>query len=370
MASPEEVSAVQSVNDIDPVVDSDFHLADSPSEILPYIDEPWDELLSIKPDQEGYSGGASIYPDPAILHPGRTSGRIKARSVKTPDDLKEGMDELGVDRPVLTPGQSLLLAAVHHEELAVAVASAYNDYILDNFLDEGFNGAMVVAPHQPEEAAREIERRANESGFISVLIPSAGAFPPLGDEQYFPIYEACEEASLPLMLHGTAATTWLNFPHLHQGLRRHTSLHTLAHPVEHMMHLASMVIQGVPVHYPDLDVVFQEAGLGWIPFLMYRLDHELPMKPEDAPLLDKRPSDYIRENFYFTSQPVEGIDRPEYVCNVIKAFDGAENLLFSSDYPHHDFDNSNELLRALKTEFTGSEIRDIYGRNALNVYAY
>jgi predicted TIM-barrel fold metal-dependent hydrolase len=102
---------------------------------------------------------------------------------------------------------------------------------------------------------------------------------------------------------------------------------------------------------------------------MYRLDHEYPMKPEDSPLLTKRPSEYVRENFYFTSQPVEGIDHPEYVCNTIRAFGGTENLLFASDYPHHDFDNSNELLRALKTSFTDDEIEAIYGGNAREVYS-
>lgn len=365
------VDNVRTVEDIDVVVDSDFHLAEGANDILPYIEEPWDTLLSVDPDDDWHGGGgASIYPDPGLVHPGRTSGRIKKREVRTPEDVREGMEELGVDHPVLTPGSNLFLGGVHHDQLAAALASAYNEFVLDNFFDEGFKGAMVVAPQRPIDAAEEIERRANESNIIAVMIPSAGAFPPLGEEQYFPIYEACEKADLPLLLHGTAAVTWKNFPHLHQGLRRHMSLHTLAHPVEHMMHLTSMITRGVPVRYPDLDVVFQESGLGWIPFVMYRLDHQYPMKPEDAPLLEKRPSDYVRENFYFTSQPVEGLDRPDYLQNTVRAFGGADNLLFASDYPHHDFDNSNELLNALKSSFTDEEISNIYGGNALDIYDF
>lgn len=363
-------SRISSVDQIDIVVDCDFHLSEGPEQILPYIEEPWNEILSINPDSKGYSGGADIYPSPAILHPGRTTGRIKVDSVTTPEDVREGMTEHGIDYSVLTPGQNLLLAAVHHEELAVSVASAYNDWFLDTFADEGLKGALVIAPHKPVDAAEEIKRRAGEDAFVSVMLPSAGAYPPLGHESYDPIYAACQDADLPLMLHGTAASTWLNFPHLHQGLRRHLSLHTLGHPVEHMMHLASMIAQGVPVRFPEQDFVFQEAGLGWIPYLMYRLDHEYPMKPEDAPILDKRPSEYVRDQFYFTSQPVEGIDKPEYVQSIIRSFGGEDNLLFSSDYPHHDFDNSNELLRHIQAEFADEDIEAIYGGNAMALFDF
>lgn len=359
-------TAIKSVGDIEAVVDSDFHLTESPEDILPYLEDPWNEMLSTDPDT--YGGWANIYPDPATVHPGIATGRIEVRTVDTPDDVREGMEKLGVDEPILTPGRDLLLGSVHHDELAGAIASAYNDWVSETFLGEGFKATMIVAPHRPALAAEEIRARASDSGFVAVLVPSAGAFPPLGHDQYFPVYEACEEAGLPLLIHGSASAAWVNFPHLHQGLRRHLSLHTVVHPVEHMMHLTSMVTNGVPVRYPSLDVVFQESGLGWIPFLMYRLDHEYPMKPEDAPLLDERPSEYIKENFYFTSQPVEGIDKPEYVANTVRAFDGAENLLFASDYPHHDFDNSNELLHALRGEFADEEIRDIYGGNATTVF--
>ncbi|RDI69535.1 amidohydrolase family protein [Halopelagius longus] len=372
MAESTTRRTIKSIEDIDCVVDADFHLSETASDIRPYLEEPWDELLAGSQSGEGYSGGSNIYPNTATFHPGRTSGRIKehTRHVKSADDVREGIEKLGVDRPVLTPGETQHLTGVHNDQLAVACATAFNEYLLDTYLDEGFTGSMVIAPQHPDKAAEEINRRADESNIISVSIPSAGAFPPLGHKQYYPIYEACEEADLPILLHGTAGSTWINFPQLHQGLCRHMSLHTLAHPVEHMMHVSSLITRGVPVRYPDLDFVFQEAGLGWIPFMMYRLDHEYPEKPEDAPLLEKRPSEYIMDNFYFTSQPVEGVEHPEYIHNTIRAFDGTDNLLFASDYPHHDFDESNELLQTLRPQFTDDEISSIYGGNALDVLRY
>jgi predicted TIM-barrel fold metal-dependent hydrolase len=128
-----------------------------------------------------------------------------------------------------------------------------------------------------------------------------------------------------------------------------------------------MVTRGVPVEFPDLNFVIQESGVGWIPYFMERFDHEYHAKKYDAPMLEKEPSAYIDDNFYFTSQPVEGADTPNYLNQVCELFNAGENLMFSSDYPHFDHDEPNELLTSL-SEFSDDEIENIYGKTAMDIY--
>lgn len=363
-------TAVRSTSDLDTVVDSDVHLTERQSDVLPYIESPFDEMLSrSKGDDYGYL--SNLYPAPGFLTP-VTTGKVQSDSVRSPEDVKRGMEMLNTDRVVLTPTQNLYLACVHHDDLAAALATAYNEYLLDTYIDpgEGLYGAVVVAPQKPERAAEEIDDRADEPGIIAAFVPGGGVQPPLGNDRYHPIYEACESAGLPLMMHNAAGAMMKNFPNQFFGLNRYLSTHVPSHAMQHMVNLTDMLTQGIPVRFPDLDFVVQEAGIGWIPYLARRFDQEFSGKREDAPMLDRPPSEYLRDRFYFTSQPLEGANEPEYVEYMVRLMDGGERLMFSSDYPHLDFDHSDELLSSLRGNFSDEEIANIYGRTALEVYDF
>jgi predicted TIM-barrel fold metal-dependent hydrolase len=358
--------AVRAVADLDTVVDCDAHVTEHQSDLLPYLPEPFASLL--KTDVENsYGYISSFYPSAGFLTPVNT-GKADATSVKTPADVREGMALLDTDRVVLTPTQNLYLGCVQHPELAAALGHAYNDWLLDRVLDpgDGLTGACVVAPQRPEAAAEEIDDRADEDDVCAVFVPTGGVNPPLGNRRYDPIYEAAERADLPVMMHSAAGTMLLSFPNLFQGFDRYLSSHAPVHAMQHMVHLSSMLTKGVPERF-DLDFVVQEAGIGWIPYFERRFDHEYRAKREDAPLLDRLPSAYLRDQFYFTSQPVEGTGDPDYVASMIELL-GADRLLFSSDYPHLDFDHSAELFRTLRARLGDDAARAVYGETALEVF--
>ena len=79
-----------------------------------------------------------------------------------------------------------------------------------------------------------------------------------------------------------------------------------------------------------------EAGLAWLPFLMQRLDHEHMLRPSEFPTLKKQPSDYMRD-MYYASQPMEMTDMRGLECT-FQMINAETQLLYSSDYPHWDFD--------------------------------
>lgn len=356
------------------VVDADFHLTEQTTDLLEHLESPWNKFLTggnpFSEDSEFYDP----FPDPGIMATHIVTGRAKIfnpEAVRTREDIIEGMELLDVDRVLITPGAVMLrLGVVHHDEIAVALARACNQFMLEEIVDESQNltGTITIAGQDPIAAAEEIDDLGDESGIVGVYLPTAGVNPPLGDRKYDPIYEACERADLPLVMHGVGAGTMTSFPVQYDGFSRAIENHVIAHPFQHIVNLVSMVTHGVPERF-DVDFVCQEAGIGWIPFLMRRFDHEYYQQRQDAPLLQKKPSEYLRENFYYTSQPIEGTEEdPEYVCQMARLMGAEENLMFASDYPHHDFDHSDSILRVFAREFDTEEIENIFGNTASEVF--
>lgn len=365
-----QTNQISAIEDVELVIDSDAHISEQQKDFLPYIEEPFHSLLIDSQDDIPMDYLKDFYPTAGLFTPVAT-GKTKMNRVQTQEDIEEGKELLNIDRTISTPTLNLYLGCVHHDDLAGALAHAYNEWALDNIYntEKGIYGPVVVAPQKPQKAAEEIRERAGTSEIVSVFIPSGGVHPPLGNEQYWPIYEAAEEAGLPVMLHNASGTQMLSFPLQFHGTNRYLSNHAPTHSMIHMTHLTDMITRGVPVRFPNLDFVFQEAGIGWIPYIMRRLDNEYAEKRQDAPMLEKTPSEYIDRQYYFTSQPIEGAKDPEYLTSMIDLM-GPDNLMFSSDYPHLDFDSSDALLQAIRGTFSDETINNIYGQTALDIYDF
>ena len=145
-----------------------------------------------------------------------------------------------------------------------------------------------------------------------------------------PIYRELEERGLPLGFH--AGPDYAVGKHMN----RFVSVHALSFVTCNMIHLTNWIINGLPERFPKLKVIWIESGLAWLPFMMQRLDHEYLMRQSDAPLLKKLPSEYMQDMFY-TSQPLE-MTNMALVEATFDAIHAETQLLFSSDWPHWDFD--------------------------------
>lgn len=140
----------------------------------------------------------------------------------------------------------------------------------------------------------------------------------------------------------------------------------MAHPWGQMMTMVSLLANGTPVKFPDLDFVFLEAGLGWIPYMMMRLNREYSMRRSEVPLLEKSPEEYIRE-FYFASQPVGEPNNPEHLSQIMQMV-GPESICFATDYPHWDFDSPEAINKHLNAHFTPDERDKVLGENAAEAF--
>ncbi|MEF8822280.1 MAG: amidohydrolase family protein, partial [Halovenus sp.] len=144
--------------------------------------------------------------------------------------------------------------------------------------------------------------------------------------------------------------------------------HAMVHPFTAMWNLTTMLFRGVPERFPDLKFVFQEAGIGWIPYTLWRLDDHYLELSDEIPALDRLPSEYVHEQFYFTTQPLGHTARnPEHLAMAIEMA-GPDNLMYSSDLPHPDFDPPEELFDRINGHFDRETVAGIMGETACEVY--
>ena len=164
---------------------------------------------------------------------------------------------------------------------------------------------------------------------------------PLGRRSYWPIYEAAQAAGLPLGIHvggyGGHAPTGGGWPSYYNE-EHHSNAQSVA------AQLTSLVIEGVPERFPKLKFVFIEGGFGWVPAITWRMDKHWQRFRGEVPHLKRPPSEYVREHFWFTTQPIEEPDNARHLRAVIEWI-GIDRLLFSSDYPHWDFDDPRYRLQ-------------------------
>jgi predicted TIM-barrel fold metal-dependent hydrolase len=355
------------------IVDTDAHVTETVDDLLPYFDEQYSAL-------ERRIGNANhkLYDVYSVSHPTNPSIHSEFGDIYSEDNapaqerhakLSE-MEQFDIDRAVLDPTLNLALNTVDNPQFQVALSNAYNDWILDTFTDheEALKATAVVPPARPEEGAAEIDRVAGETDIVGVQIPSTGLVPPAGARTYDPIYEAASDHGLPVCFHGAASSTFHIFPTMRQFNNTYAEDHALVHPYTQMWQLTTLLYRGIPERFPTLEFVIQESGIGWIPYLLWRLDDHYMELSDDLPLLTKLPSEYVSESIYFTSQPLGLTAKRQKHLAMMLELAGPENVLYASDLPHADFDPPEELFDRVAPHFAESTVREMMGETASEVF--
>jgi predicted TIM-barrel fold metal-dependent hydrolase len=128
--------------------------------------------------------------------------------------------------------------------------------------------------------------------------------------------------------------------------------------------ITSLIMEGVFETFPDLHVVLIEGGFSWVPSLAWRLDSLWHRLRAEVPHVKRPPSEYLRQNFWFSTQPMEDVEKPE---EMRKIFDwvGWDRIVYSSDYPHWDFDDPRH---AIPFRMNPAERAQIFRDNARKAY--
>jgi predicted TIM-barrel fold metal-dependent hydrolase len=247
--------------------------------------------------------------------------------------LVNDMARLGADYALVFPEDLLTLGMYPDREFETVVASAYARWVTECVTpyEDRAKFLLYLPVGNPAAALRMVLEYGDAPGIVGCLV-TAERPQMLHEEAYLPVYAAMEERGLTFGLHSGSA--WWGHPL--KLLDRFLTAHGLAHPMFIAVHLANLVMNGIPERFPGLRFVFFEAGAAIIPMLMARLDAAYFMSPSDAPLLRRPPSEYMKQ-FWYTVQPLEhpeSLDQLQAIFNEI----GTDRILYASDYPHWDFD--------------------------------
>lgn len=275
--------------------------------------------------------------------------------------VERAMDAMGLDYQVVFPSAMLLLGMHPMDDVEVALGRAFNRWLVERILpqNERIKGLLYLPFNSPGECEKLVEEYADAPGIIGFTV-CATRNKPVHHNAYARLYSMIQESGKPLAFH--SGYHWSD-PSFAQ-LNRFISMHALSFVHYNLIHMTNWIINGLPERFPKLKLVWVESGLAWVPFLMQRLDHEYMMRSCEAPLLKRRPSEYMREMFY-TSQPLEKSDM-RLLEATMEAINAKTQLLFASDWPHWDFDTPGAVATL---PFLDDEAkRNILGLNAARVF--
>jgi uncharacterized protein len=274
----------------------------------------------------------------------------------------EWMDAMGIDYACMFPTPMLFLGLHPQVEIEVALCRAYNRWLCERLLDvEPRLVSMLYIPfNDPEAAYRTVKDFGDKKGVVGFMVTSP-RYKPVHDNAYMKTYALLEEMGKPISFH--AAYSWED--RALQMTNRFISVHSLGFMWFNMIHMTNWVINGLSERFPKLKVLWIESGLTWAYSLMQRLDHSYMMRTSDCPSLKRKPSEYMRE-MYYSSQPMEVPEDLSILEATFKMINAETQLLWSSDYPHWDFDLPGVIY---DLPFLSEKAkRNILGGNAARVF--
>jgi predicted TIM-barrel fold metal-dependent hydrolase len=333
--------------------------------LRPYLASRWHAWLE--------DGGPS-FASRGVAHVG--SGRMDD-AVNERDNLCAGDPEWVVEQLIgkyridlgILTGTMYSLNQQRDWRFLTALASAYNDWQLETWVRPRrcFKGSIILAAQDSEEAAAEIHRLGDDPGMVQVLVGALGGVP-FGQKHYWPIYRAAVEHGLPIGVHPTA-DVGNSGPQIGVGWYSSFLEHHTDHSNGFMAQMVSLVAEGVFEQFPTLKFALIEGGFGWVPHVMGRLDRIYPALRREVPHLRRAPSEYVRDHFYFSTQPIEEPSDPRHLAEMLAMVDAEHRVMFASDYPHWDFDNPLTVLHALSPDLRRricvDNVLDCYGPRLL-----
>ncbi len=292
----------------------------------PEMIEIYRRILAGSDVDPGFKGLMGFYMD----SPSERAQHIM-RCLTDLDQIRIGhMDEAGIDRQVIgltAPGVQVMEKAT-----AVSFAALANDMLSDAVRRHPtrFTGMIAVAPQDPTAAAKEIERGVNQLGMYSVVINSHTQGEYLSDPKFWDIFAAAEALDAPIYLHPNSLPRNMIEPFQEAGLDG--AIYGFG--VETGLHALRIITAGVFDRFPKLQLIIGHMGEA-LPFWAYRLDYMhratvASQRYDSMKPIQRKPSDYLRDNFHITNSGVAWEPAIKFTQSVI----GADRVLYAMDYPY------------------------------------
>ncbi|WP_433960682.1 amidohydrolase family protein [Bradyrhizobium guangdongense] len=329
--------------------------------LAPYLDDYWREMIAVRAlDRLNLS--LTSYPQNAPLS---CRPDWKPKGATKPGSSLTAMQQHVLDRFQVKLGILNCLyggQVMHSEDMAAALCRATNEWIRDTWLDRDsrLRASIVVPAHNTELAVAEIERAAADRRFVQVLLLVSGEVT-LGRRQLWPIYAAAERHDLAIGVHAGSA---YRYAPTSVGWPSYFVEDYVAQSGAFENQLQSLISEGVFAKFPRLRVVMIESGLTWLSGFIWRADKTWKGVRAEVPWVTRAPSDILRDHVRFTVQPIDDPNEAEGLLRLIDHLKSDELFLFSTDYPHWQFDGD----AALPSGLPGTLVQKILRDNPLAAY--
>ena len=274
----------------------------------------------------------------------------------------DDMDASGVDKQILSltsPGVQVFDAAT-----AVSVAISSNDQLAEAIRKhpDRYAGLAAVAPQNPKEGAKELERGVRQLGLKGAILNSHTLGEYLDDPKFWDIFAAAEALDVPIYLHPNSPSKGLIEPLLARGLDG--AIYGFG--VDTGMHLLSIITSGAFDRFPQLKIVVGHLGEA-LPFWLFRLDymHRATVNSKRYPFmkpLKKKVSDYMRENVFITNSGMPWAPAIQFCQQVL----GMDRVLYAMDYPYQFA--PEEVKEMERSSLSAADQKKFYQTNAEKVF--
>jgi predicted TIM-barrel fold metal-dependent hydrolase len=311
-------------------------------------------------------GTPTNYDGKMAAHSAGKSDSIESMELKDLQARLEAMDDEDIAVQVIYTTLFLAYPLTANAALGTALCSSYNRWLGDRLAGQPrIRWAAVVNLDDISGSIAQV-REAKRLGAVSIMVLGTAGDHMLDHPRLFPFYEAVVEENLALGVHVGWSCPAVNnlYSHIYPS-------GVIAFHIPLLMAFTALVSGGVMDRFPDLKVVFLEAGCQWVPFILERIHHRYKHQgsslkkflPQTAPRQQLPVMEYIkRGNFYFSTE-VEDAILP-HVVNLV----GETQIIFGSDMPHGDRDRCAARMLQERRDLGESAKTNILDKNPARLY--
>ena len=256
--------------------------------------------------------------------------------------------------------------AVRNSEALGAIYEIYNQWASEFCATNPnrFIGLACLTSHDPKLAAQQLATAA-DLGLRGAEFNVSSASTPIYQPEWDELWAVSAERQMPMSFH----TVGLPYRKPDAGTPDYCQyvamgINFTLFQLSGAEYLASIILSGACSNNPDFNFVLGECGVGWIPYVLHRLDQEYKDRLFHLNL-EMDPSDYWRRQGHSTFQD-------EVVTQELVDLIGVSNILWGSDYPHPDgiWPESRQLLEKNLAALDPETRACITYRNAAELYRF
>lgn len=298
------------------IIDSDGHVRETDAQIIEYM-------------SAGYRSrrDAMLY-FPLVPHHGWhrsiPQNDFRHQDFRVPDwqEWANKLDEGGIDLTVLYPTRFMHIGQIGNPQYAAELCRAYNDFLHDQFLrrDRRFRGMALLPLQDVAAAVKELRRVVKAYGMVGGILPAEGLPLPLGHPLYRPLFQEADRLGCALSVHSCTSLRD------NDRFLQPNEVAALAHVIPQMRQFTDIMFSGLMNKLKKLRLGFLEAGCGWAPYLISKIEERLErVPPKERPVL---PSELLkRKQIFFQCGEEMTVRRDVELL-------GDSCLLWASDFPH------------------------------------